>query len=43
MKTFTLSNPGSVQEITLSPLADSGFTADRSNFCNNTRAVPVPP
>ena len=42
MKTFTLSNPGNVQEITLSPLADSGFTADRSNFCNNTRGCRTP-
>jgi len=42
VKTFTLSNPGSVQEITLSPLADSGFTADRSNFCNNTRGAGPP-
>src|SRR4029077_17314689 len=42
VKTFTLSNPGSVQEITLSPLADSGFTANRSNFCNNTRGAGPP-
>src|SRR5262245_24019717 len=37
VKTFTLANPADVTEITLSPLADSGFTADRSNFCNATR------
>jgi YVTN family beta-propeller protein len=36
VKTFTLSNPASVSEITLSPLADSGFTSDRSKFCNAT-------
>src|SRR5262249_53537287 len=36
VKTFTFSNPASVSEITLSPLADSGFTSDRSKFCNNT-------
>jgi YVTN family beta-propeller protein len=42
VKTFTLSNPGSVQEITLSPLASSGFTADRSNFCSNTRVAGPP-
>src|SRR5262249_15855938 len=42
VKTFTLPNPGSVQEITLSPLPDSGFTANRSNFCNNTRAAGPP-
>src|SRR5262249_49115361 len=42
VKTFTLADPGNVQEITLSPLADSGFTADRSNFCNNTRTAGPP-
>jgi YVTN family beta-propeller protein len=42
VKTFTLSNTGTIQEITLSPLADSGFTADRSNFCNNTRGAGPP-
>src|SRR5262245_13187301 len=42
VKTFLLSNPGNVQEITLSPLADSGFTADRSNFCTNTRGAGPP-
>ncbi|HZR71108.1 MAG TPA: hypothetical protein VFB01_18865 [Burkholderiales bacterium] len=36
VSTFTLSSPGSVSEITLSPIADSGFTADLSKFCNNT-------
>src|SRR5262245_57410559 len=39
VKTFPLSNPGNVQEITLPPLAKSGFTDDRSNFCNNTRMM----
>ncbi len=42
VKTFTLADPGSIQEITLSPLADSGFTADRSNFCNATRVAGPP-
>ena len=37
VKTFTLANPANVTEIKLSPLADSGFKANRSNFCNNTR------
>ena len=37
VRTFTLANPANVSEITLSPLADSGFTADRSKFCNDTR------
>src|SRR5262245_10350073 len=41
-KTFSVSSPGSVQEITLSPLPDSGFTANRSNFCNNTRGAGPP-
>ncbi len=34
--TFPLADPDDVSEITLSPLADSGFTADRSAFCNAT-------
>lgn len=35
---FVVSNPESVTKITLSPLggADTGFTADRSRFCNAT-------
>jgi YVTN family beta-propeller protein len=33
---FVVSNPGSITKITLSPLADAGFTADRSKFCNGT-------
>src|SRR5215831_3773299 len=31
--TFPVSNPGAITKITLSPLADSGFTSNRSNFC----------
>lgn len=30
---FSVGNVGSTKNITLSPLADSGFTADRSQFC----------
>ena len=33
VRTFLVSDPGQIQEITLSPLADSGFTADRTSFC----------
>ncbi|MGH9894181.1 MAG: hypothetical protein ACREA0_19800, partial [bacterium] len=43
---FPVNDPDDITQITLSPLADSGFPADRSNFCNNTRVVagvPVPP
>ncbi|MGH8607806.1 MAG: hypothetical protein ACREX9_10440, partial [Gammaproteobacteria bacterium] len=36
VQTFRINNPGSITEIPLSPLPDSGFTADRSRFCNNT-------
>jgi YVTN family beta-propeller protein len=31
--TFTVGHPATVTKITLSPLADSGFTSNRSNFC----------
>jgi YVTN family beta-propeller protein len=30
---YPVDKPGQLTEITLSPLADSGFTADRKNFC----------
>jgi hypothetical protein len=33
---FTVGNPTSITRIKLSPLADAGFTADRSKFCNGT-------
>ncbi|MFH0352015.1 MAG: YncE family protein, partial [Chromatiales bacterium] len=36
VQAFRINNPGSITEIPLSPLPDSGFTADRSRFCNNT-------
>jgi YVTN family beta-propeller protein len=41
VKTFLLGAPGQIDEITLSPLADSGFTADRTSFCTalNPNAV----
>src|SRR5262249_51476606 len=42
VKPFLLPTRGNVQEIPLPPLADSGFTADRSNFCNNTRGAGPP-
>ncbi|MGH8488646.1 MAG: hypothetical protein ACREXS_07250 [Gammaproteobacteria bacterium] len=35
VQTFRVNNPGSITAIPLSPI-DSGFTADRSRFCNNT-------
>jgi YVTN family beta-propeller protein len=34
--TFPVADPSAVSRITLSPLADSGFTADRSSFCPQT-------
>ena len=43
---FPVNDPDDITQITLSPLTDSGFRADRSNFCNNTRVVagvPTPP
>ena len=36
VQTFLVNNPGSITEIPLSPLPNSGFDADRSKFCNNT-------
>ena len=33
---FKVADPNTIKRITLSPLADTGFTADRSKFCNNT-------
>ena len=39
VQTFTLDDPHNVEEITLSPLADSGFTADRTKFCKVNGAV----
>jgi len=39
---FPVGSHAPITEITLSPLADSGFTADRTNFCNQTAPVPPP-
>ncbi|MFO1351169.1 MAG: hypothetical protein U1F68_11065 [Gammaproteobacteria bacterium] len=36
VRSFPLNNPGQVDETTLSPLADSGFTANRAAYCKNT-------
>src|SRR5262245_58245770 len=42
VQTFTLDNPHDITEITLSPLQNSGFTADRSKFCKMNGAVHDP-
>lgn len=40
VRSFQASNPsGTLSRITLAPLADSGFTADRSKFCVLTNAA----
>jgi YVTN family beta-propeller protein len=41
VQTFLVNDPASVTEIPLSPLADSGFAANRANFCKqlNPNAV----
>ncbi len=38
VRAFTVGDPGTITEITLSPLAgtETGFTANRREFCNNT-------
>jgi hypothetical protein len=36
---FSIDNPSQVTEITLSPLADSGFTANRTNLCKAFNAA----
>lgn len=41
VQTFLVDNPGSVTEITLSPLADSGFTASRVKFCKQLNPAAV--
>jgi YVTN family beta-propeller protein len=41
VQTFTLDNPHHVTEITLSPLEDSGFTANRTPFCKATNPLAV--
>jgi hypothetical protein len=37
VKSFRVNNPGQINTIKLSPLADSGFTANRAPFCNVSR------
>lgn len=41
VSSFDVDSPGVITRITLSPLADSGFTADRTNFCS--QSAPTPP
>jgi YVTN family beta-propeller protein len=36
VKSFLVNNPGQINEMTLSPLADSGFTANRTAYCKKT-------
>jgi YVTN family beta-propeller protein len=36
---FPIGSPGSISETTLSPLADSGFTANRVNLCQQFNAM----
>jgi YVTN family beta-propeller protein len=36
VKSFLVNNPGQVEEVTISPLAESGFTANRAAYCKNT-------
>jgi YVTN family beta-propeller protein len=33
VQSFPVANPSAIKKITLSPLADSGFTSNRTNFC----------
>jgi YVTN family beta-propeller protein len=42
VNTFTVASPSSVTPITLSPLANVGFTANRSQFCPQTFVPPTP-
>jgi YVTN family beta-propeller protein len=39
--TFPVANPNAVSRITLSPMANAGFTADRSAFCPQTSPTPA--
>jgi YVTN family beta-propeller protein len=41
VKTFLVSDPGQVDEITLSPLPDSGFRSDRTKFCQQLSSTAV--
>ena len=40
VSTFEVDNPGVITRMTLSPLTDSGFTADRTNFCPQSASTP---
>ena len=37
VRAFSVGDPSNVATITLAPLANSGFTADRTNFCPQSR------
>jgi YVTN family beta-propeller protein len=41
VQAFKLNDPGSLKEITLSPLADTGFTASRAKFCQQLNPAAV--
>jgi YVTN family beta-propeller protein len=41
VQTFPVANPGAIARITLSPLANVGFTADRTAFCPQTSPTPA--
>jgi YVTN family beta-propeller protein len=43
VQTFPVGNPNSIKKITLAPIADSGFTSDRTNFCPNLNPNIHPP
>jgi len=42
VRAFSVADPGTIATITLSPLRDSGFTADRTNFCPQSRPGGAP-
>lgn len=42
LRAFTVADPAAVSTVTLSPLANSGFTADRTNFCPQSRTGGAP-
>lgn len=41
VQTFLVSNPAQITEIVLSPLAESGFTANRTNLCQQLNPAAV--
>jgi YVTN family beta-propeller protein len=41
VRTFPVANPSAVTRITLSPLANTGFTADRTAFCPQSNPDPT--